>query len=174
MAPVDLGALARDVVGELEPLADAKSIDLGVADAERAIVDAGVASLRTLLANLVDNAIRYTPPGGRVDVAVRSERDRCTLAVRDDGPGIAPAERERVFTRFARGTAVQAQGSGLGLAIVRSIAERHGASVALEQGIGGRGLGVVVRFARSAQTLPGGTREPAPRRDAATVSEPPG
>jgi len=146
MAPVDLAALARDVVAELEPLAAAKDIDLGLADAQSATVVGDMQSLRTLLGNLVDNAIRYTPPGGRIDVAVRSDERGCTLAVRDNGPGIAADERERVFTRFARGNDAHVEGSGLGLAIVKSIAERHRASVTLGEGLDGRGLSVVVRF----------------------------
>ncbi len=147
MTPVDLAAIARDVVAELEPLAAAKGLDLGLADAQQATVIGDAASLRTLLANLVDNAIRYTAAGGRIDVAVSRDDGAFTLAVRDNGPGIDPCERERVFTRFARGTVAAAEGSGLGLAIVRRIAERHGASIALGDGLDGRGLGVVVRFA---------------------------
>lgn len=150
MVPVDLAAIARDVVAELEALAAAKGLDLGLADAQDATVIGDGASLRTLLANLVDNAIRYTQSGGRVDVAVGNDGAAFTLAVRDNGPGIDPSERERVFTRFARGSGATAEGSGLGLAIVRRIVERHGASIALMEGLDGRGLGVVVRFAGAA------------------------
>ncbi|MCL4762753.1 MAG: sensor histidine kinase, partial [Burkholderiales bacterium] len=70
-----------------------------------------------------------------------------TLVVRDDGPGVPAHARERLFGRFVRGGEDAAQGSGLGLAIVKRIAERHGASVTLAEGIGGRGLGVTVTFA---------------------------
>jgi two-component system OmpR family sensor kinase len=146
-APVDLASLARDVVAELEPLAAARGVDLGLAEAQPTTIAGDAQGLRTLLANLVDNAIRYTPQGGRVDVSVTRGDDRTTLAVRDNGPGIPVEQRDRVFTRFARGSDAQAEGSGLGLAIVRRIAERHGATVTLDEGIGGKGLGVVVRFA---------------------------
>ena len=134
----------------MEPIASAKGVDLGVADAQAAIIVGDAQSVRTLLANLVDNAIRYTPRGGRIDVEARDDGGSCTLAVRDSGPGISIDERERVFTRFARGSVNDVEGSGLGLAIVKSIADRHGATVTLGDGLDGRGLGVLVRFERAA------------------------
>jgi signal transduction histidine kinase len=104
-------------------------------------------ALRTLISNLVDNAIRYTPAGGRVDVALADDAGRTALTVRDSGPGIAIEDRERVFDRFYRGSGAGGiRGSGLGLAIVKRIAERHRADVVLGPGIDGRGLGVTVRF----------------------------
>jgi signal transduction histidine kinase len=106
-------------------------------------------ALTTLISNLVDNAVRYTPAPGRVDVIVRMDGADAVLEVRDSGPGIGAGDRARVFDRFYRGTAAQisdAHGSGLGLAIVKRIAERHGTSVELGTGIDGRGLGVTVRF----------------------------
>jgi len=162
MATVDLAAIAREVIADLEPLAAAKGLDLGLADAQRATVIGDDASLRTLLANLVDNAIRYTPAGGRIDVAVASDDGAFTLAVRDNGPGIDASERERVFTRFARGSGATAEGSGLGLAIVRRIVERHGASIALGEGLDGKGLGIVVQFATPATASTAETTAPAP------------
>src|SRR5206468_95938 len=130
-ALVDLSTLAREVIAELAPLAAEKSIDLGLSEGESATVRGDRDALRTLLSNLVDNALRYTPPKGRVDVAVSPEGDRIALAVRDNGPGIAPVERARVFDRFYRGQpaavtddaapGARVRGSGLGLAIVQSI-----------------------------------------------------
>ena len=104
------------------------------------------AALAVLVRNLVDNALRYTPAGGQVRLTLASNRTGPLLAVDDNGPGIPEAERERVFERFVRGAAAaDAAGSGLGLAIVRSIAQRHGASVALgESALGG--LRVAVQF----------------------------
>ena len=96
--------------------------------------------------NLVDNAVRYTPPGGRVDVAAYREGDSPVLSVIDTGPGIPPDDRERVFDRFYRRAGSGAAGSGLGLAIVRNIAERHGAQLMLDEGPGGKGLAVRVIF----------------------------
>lgn len=143
---VDLAALAREVVAELAPLAGTKEIDLGVDAPPHSRVQGDPAGLRTLLGNLVDNAIRYSPREGQVDVTLRTERGATELAVCDNGPGIPAADRARVFERFVRGSQPDAPGSGLGLAIVRRVALRHRASVALLDGPGGKGLRVVVRF----------------------------
>jgi two-component system OmpR family sensor kinase len=137
---VDLAALATQVVGDHAMLAATRGIDLGLAHADAVNVLGHEASLRTLLANLVDNAIRYTPAGGQVDVTVRREQDRAVLAVRDTGPGIPAEERERVFDRFYRREGSGVEGSGLGLAIVKAIAERHGGNVTMAAGPDGEGL----------------------------------
>ena len=144
-----LDELAREVVAELVPLADLRHIDLGVAAAAPASVSADADALRTLLRNLIDNAVRYSGEGGRVDVAVAaadSAHGGARLTVSDDGPGIAAGERARVLDRFYRPAGSTQPGSGLGLAIVRTIAEAHGASVTLGEGPGGRGLAVTVSF----------------------------
>jgi two-component system OmpR family sensor kinase len=144
---VDLGELAREAIGELAPLAETKSIDLGLSASAKTTVMGDPQALRALASNLVDNALRYTPAGGRVDVVVSNDPDgAAVLSVRDTGPGIAPAERERVFDRFYRGQSSGVPGSGLGLAIVKSVADRHRATIALADGIEGKGLGVSVRF----------------------------
>lgn len=136
-APVVLADIARQGLTDHASLADARQIDLG-ADTldEGAVVHADPAALRTLIGNLIDNAIRYTPPGGQVDVTVFTDRSSSPashwLCVSDSGPGIPPDERERVLDRFYRRAGVEHSGSGLGLAIVRSIAERHGASLVLD------------------------------------------
>lgn len=157
LAPVDVRALVRDVIQELAPLAAAKSIDLGLIEAAapwgRPIVSGDADALSTLVSNLIDNAVRYTPSRGRVDVAAVHEGDRVVLTVRDTGPGIPPAERARVFGRFyrsARTARARERGSGLGLAIVKSIADRHGAEIALGEGLAGKGLSVTVRFPAAA------------------------
>ena len=148
--PVRLDELARETVAELVPLADAGRIDLGIAAAQPASVAGDADALRTLLRNLVDNAVRYTPPGGRVDLSVEAPLPPAVtgarLTVTDDGPGIAPAERVRVFDRFYRRPGTAPPGSGLGLAIVKAIADTHGASVQLADGPDGKGLAVSVTF----------------------------
>jgi two-component system, OmpR family, sensor kinase len=146
-APVRLDELAREVVAELVPLADAGRIDLGVAAAEPTTVAGDADALRTLLRNLVDNAVRYTPPGGRVDVTVASALTGARLTVSDDGPGIPLEERTRVFDRFYRRAGTEPPGSGLGLAIVKAIADAHAATVTLADGPRGVGLAVTVSFA---------------------------
>jgi len=148
--PVRLDDLAREVVAELVPLADAGRIDLGVAAAQAVSVQGDPDALATLLRNLVDNAVRYTPSGGRVDVSVEAAAADAAygarLTVSDNGPGIPPAERPRVFDRFYRRAGTVQPGSGLGLAIVRAIATAHGATVQLADGPSGKGLAVSVLF----------------------------
>ncbi|MHB1869528.1 MAG: ATP-binding protein [Steroidobacteraceae bacterium] len=145
-----LDELVRDVVAELVPLADARRIDLGIAEDQPAVILGERDAIATLVRNLVDNAVRYTPAGGRVDVSLTraaSEEGHVRLKVCDNGPGIAPEERTRVFDRFYRQPGMQAPGSGLGLAIVKAIADAHGAPIELSAGEGGRGLAVTVIFA---------------------------
>lgn len=147
-ARIDVAALARDVVSEMSVLAEARQIDLGVDAPPSVTVCADAHPLRVLLINLVENALRYCPEGSVVDVRVEPQAGGVLLRVIDNGPGIAPGERARVFDRFYRGEGVQADpqqtGSGLGLSIVRAIAERHQATVSLHEGSGGRGLEVRV------------------------------
>ena len=146
---VALDELAREVVAELVPLADARRIDLGISGAQPVFVRGDRDALVTLIRNLVDNAVRYTPPGGTVDVFVDGSGAppaRAVLRVLDNGPGIAPEERTRVFDRFYRRPGTPAPGSGLGMAIVKAIADAHGASIALGEGAGGKGLEVKVSF----------------------------
>ena len=147
--PLDLDELVRRTVADFVPLAEAAGIDLGIEAAEAVRVSGDADALRRLLGNLLDNAVRYTPAGGRVDVTVGREAGvppRAVVTVTDTGPGISPDERERVFARFHRVPGTAGTGSGLGLALVRSIAARHDGAVALEDGPGGRGLRAVLRL----------------------------
>jgi two-component system OmpR family sensor kinase len=136
------------VVAEQAPLAMARQVDLGISDAVDSVIQGDQEALRVMLGNLVDNAIRYSRAGGRVDVSVTHEDHRAMLTVVDEGPGIPVADRGRVFDRFFRGTELDAPGSGLGLAIVKSIADRHLATIRLDAGPGGHGLAVRVGFQR--------------------------
>jgi two-component system, OmpR family, sensor kinase len=113
------------------------------------VVTGDPGALRTLTANLVENAIRYTPTGGRVDVSTGVANGRPYLQVADNGPGIAEADRAYVFDRFYRGGGSN-PGSGLGLAIVKAIADRHSATVSLADTPGG-GLTVRVEFPKTRQ-----------------------
>jgi two-component system OmpR family sensor kinase len=141
-----LHEIAREVVAELVPFADAKQIDLGISESQPAFVRGDPDALRTLIRNLVDNAVRYTPAGGRVDVCLEGHTNRIVLRVVDTGPGIPPEERARVFDRFYRRPGTSPPGSGLGMAIVKAIADTHGATVALDSGPEGHGLAVTVSF----------------------------
>jgi two-component system OmpR family sensor kinase len=142
--PVDLALVATGVAEELRPLAEAKAIRLAV-ESEPAWLQGQEDALQILLANLVDNAIRHTLQGGRIDVRVRLD-EGVVLEVADTGPGIPPDERARVFDRFYRGRDAPAGGSGLGLAIVRQIAQMHGGTVELAAPENGQGLLVRARF----------------------------
>ena len=142
-----LDELGREIVAELVPLADARRIDLGMSEAQAVFVRGEREAVATLIRNLVDNAVRYTPAGGRVDVSVERSTAlpaQALVRVVDNGPGIARAERERVFDRFYRRPGTRQPGSGLGLAIVKAIAVAHGATVELGDGADGRGLAVTV------------------------------
>jgi two-component system OmpR family sensor kinase len=145
---VPLGELARTTVAEHVIVAEERQIDLGMTHTDdAAIVEGNADGLRILLRNLVDNALRYTPAGGAVDVAVSVSGPDAVLDVTDDGPGIPPEDRQRVFARFYRGSGTGETGTGLGLSIVKSIADRHGARVELDSSATG-GLRVRVRFPR--------------------------
>jgi two-component system OmpR family sensor kinase/two-component system sensor histidine kinase QseC len=160
--PLDWAEIVRSAVADAVPLASSRRIDLAL-DAETEVpVNGDAEDLRILARNLIDNAVRYTPRGGTVRVAVCIEgapgapsgsggqggMQQAVLSVDDSGPGIPAAEREQVFDRFYRRDPGRGAGSGLGLAIVRAIAERHGGSVALADAPAG-GLRVEV-------LLPGG------------------
>ncbi|WP_265921652.1 sensor histidine kinase [Cupriavidus nantongensis] len=147
--PVELHQLAAAVVAEMAQAALDRDIDLGLdgsADATPAVVRGDADALRILLTNLLDNALAYTPAGGRIDVAVLRTADarNVELVVSDNGPGIPAEERARVFDRFYRVADAPTGGSGLGLAIVAEIAQSHGARVVLEDA--GPGLRVRVVF----------------------------
>ena len=134
-APVALAPLLQTLLADLAPLAESRNIQLSLdapADPQASTVAGDAAALAILARNLIDNALRYTPPGGEVLVSVVPQSECMLLRVEDSGPGIPTAERDRVFDRFVRGAQNGGNsGSGLGLAIVRAIAERHGAHVTL-------------------------------------------
>jgi two-component system sensor histidine kinase TctE len=164
MRMVDLAALARGVVRDFVPQALEAGIDLGyegpAADGEGGAATRLLAEpvlVGEIVRNLVDNALRYTPRGGSVTARVVPDPfgQVVVLQVEDTGPGIAPAERERVFQPFYRALGTEVEGSGLGLAIVREIAQHHGATVTVEDaqprgtaaaGSGGPGARFTVRL----------------------------
>ena len=124
-------AIFHHVLEVLLPLAEEKGIDVGLSSDRDVQVQASETDLVALVRNLVDNAIRYTPEKGQVNLGVTMESNVAVLVVEDNGPGIQEAERERVFEPFYRLPGSEAPGSGLGLAIVRAIASRLGATVQL-------------------------------------------
>ena len=143
--PVDLSEAVRAAVAETVPFAVNRGTQLELFADAPVSVRGDATALTALARNLADNAVRYAPAGSRVELRVTMEAGVPTLQVDDAGPGIAPADRERVFDRFYRHAAGDEPGTGLGLAIVRGIAQQHGASVELgESALGG--LRVSVRF----------------------------
>jgi two-component system OmpR family sensor kinase len=143
---VSLLDIVRQAMVDAAPLASARRIDLGMRQADDALVAGRPDALRILVGNLLDNAVKYTPEGGTVDVDVRRVDGRVELVVDDSGPGIAEEERERVLDRFYRVPGGQTSGSGLGLAIAKSIADTHGAELTLGKSQRLGGLRVEVHF----------------------------
>lgn len=130
-SPVSIQGVYRRVLEDLMPLAEVKHIDIGVEGTQDAEVLASELDMIALIKNLVDNAIRYTPDGGRVDLSVGVSEGKAELRIQDSGPGIPLAERDRVFDPFYRTLGSEQIGSGLGLSIVQTIANRIGAEIRL-------------------------------------------
>ena len=150
-ASAALDVVVRQVLEDMAGRAQSKDIDLGFeTNVEHAAVVGHVVMLREIVMNLVDNAIRYTQSGGVVTSRIELVDDCVLFSVEDNGPGIPPAERQRVFERFYRVHDKDSDGCGLGLAIVREFATRLGAQIALREPVNGRGLVVQVRFVRAA------------------------
>jgi two-component system OmpR family sensor kinase/two-component system sensor histidine kinase QseC len=145
LEPLDLAELARQALADLLPLAAARGSEIELLADAPVPLQGERAGLVALVRNLADNALRYAPPGARVELRVTQAQGAPLLQVDDAGPGIPAAEREQVFHRFVRRHSGDAAGSGLGLAIVRGVAQRHGATVALGDSPLG-GLRVTVRW----------------------------
>jgi signal transduction histidine kinase len=154
-AMLDLARVAGDVAELYEPLAEDKGIRLRVELAPGLSAPGNRHLLSQALANLVDNAIKYTPPGGEVAVALSQGPDGPTLSVQDTGPGVPPESRDKVLERFHRlESSRNAPGSGLGLSLVAAVAKLHGVSLTLTDAR--PGLRVILAFPRAE----GGTGRP--------------
>jgi two-component system OmpR family sensor kinase len=129
--PVSVHAVYRRVLEAVLPLAQARQIDMGVEGELDAHVLMHELDLFTLIKNLADNAIRYTPNEGRIDLSISIERGKARMQIADSGPGISVPERQRVFDPFYRSLGSDDVGSGLGLSIVKAIADRAGATIDL-------------------------------------------
>lgn len=146
-AVVDFAALVQESLAMLEPVAQAKSVQLDLESPSGSTVQGDAEALRMLVDNVVGNAIKYAPADSTVRVRVLREPGTVQLLVIDEGPGIAPELRERVFDRFYRVPGQTQPGSGLGLAIVKTVADRHGATLELADGPDAKGLQIRLRFA---------------------------
>jgi signal transduction histidine kinase len=143
---IDLQELVKASIGNLIPLAEERDIDLGLNATEKAVVRGNANDLRSVFDNLLDNALRYTPAGGSVDVSLRHDAGDVVIEFADSGPGIPPDSLKQVFERFYRVLGTGAQGSGLGLAIAQSAAERGGFRIELQNRDDRSGLIARVRF----------------------------
>ena len=147
--PCDLRAVAQSVIAELAPGALARNIDIELQPGLRVDVLGDAPLLEILLRNLIDNAVRYSPPGTLVRVDARADAGRAQVSVTDQGPGIAPADRAELGRRFHRLIGTEGAGTGLGLSIVKRIAQLHGARLAVGEPADGKGLQVTVSFPAS-------------------------
>ncbi len=152
--PVHLSNTMRTAVAAVLVRAHSRRIDLGVTSDADCLVPGDEKALHILLENLVENAVKYSPEGGRVDVSLSVSELHAVLTVSDNGPGIAPNDEPHVFDRFYRSTHTDVEGSGLGLAISREIARRHGASIELKTPGRLGGLDVIVRLAARPSPVP--------------------
>jgi two-component system OmpR family sensor kinase len=148
---IDIAQLILDCVGDHVAVADRKGVDLGVDARVEARLFGNSEGLRVLFSNLIENAVRYTPPGGAVDVSVRLLNSKAVVEVLDTGCGLSPGTEARIFDRFFQGTP-GTEGSGLGLAVAQRIAERNGLGLTVENRSDGRS-GVLARV-----ELPAGER----------------
>ncbi len=144
---IDLAQFLRDLISDLMPCADHRDIDLGLSLDVNATVRANPHELRSLLHNLLDNALRYTPERGVVDVRLRADAGRVVVEIVDGGPGIPPGLLPRVFDRFFRIEGSDTEGSGLGLAIAKHAAERNRIELHLDNRIERSGLVARATFA---------------------------
>lgn len=142
---VNLSEVILSVADELSVLAQQKNISLE-AVTNSVYVDGMEDALRLLITNLTDNAIRYTQTDGRIRLSVTEESKYALIEISDNGPGIAPEERERVFDRFYRALGTKAQGHGLGLAIVKRVVEIHHGSIAIDSGLDGKGTTMCIKL----------------------------
>ncbi len=146
---IDLNAFVKICIADFIPLADHRSIDLGMTHDEAAIIMGTPEDLRILIGNLIDNALRYTPEGGKVDVSVSILDHDAVVEVLDTGPGIPESLLPRVFDRFFRVAGQETEGSGIGLAIVKAVAQRESAKVVLANRQDRRGLNARIVFGRT-------------------------
>jgi signal transduction histidine kinase len=131
--PVDVGRVVVEAAAELGPVTAQHRLSVGVdAGAGPLCVDGIRDELHRLAVNLMENAVKHTPPGTVIKATAGREGDEIVLAVEDEGPGVAPEVRDRLFERFVRGSGDRGGSFGLGLSIVRAVAETHGGSVTLE------------------------------------------
>jgi len=155
---VELEGFLRELISDLMPCADHRDIDIGLSVDVAATVRANPHELRSLLHNLLDNALRYTPEHGVVDVRLHAKGGKVAVEIVDTGPGIAPDLLPRVFDRFFRIEGAEAEGSGLGLAIAKHAAERNRVDLRLDNRVDRSGLVATVLFSDGTFSEGAGTK----------------
>lgn len=143
---VDLSTLVHDVVKQHAEMAVEKNIDLGMSRSENVMIPGSIENLRILLENLLSNALRYTPTGGKVNVNVYGDAGDAVVEVQDNGIGIPVSAREHIFERFYRVLGTEVEGTGLGLSIAQNVVQQHGGVINAGNGIDGEGVGFTVKF----------------------------
>lgn len=144
LEPVPLYRIAASIIAEIGTLSGQKNLEVALSGDETAHVQADESLLRLMIGNLLENAIKYTPPMGHISVAIEPAGSMWRLTVSDSGPGIPEGEREAVFQRFYRADTPHGEGAGLGLAIVADILQRLSGSIALKTPVASQGLLVEV------------------------------
>lgn len=147
-APLDIAAVIQQMLAQMAKAAFPRRIELSFDAPERLMLAIKQPTLQSIVQNLLDNALKYGREGGRVAVRLEERRDWIELEVADDGPGIAPEDRDHVFERFYRGKGHDAPGTGLGLAICHEAVLALGGSLNLKEGLNGQGVSFVVRLPR--------------------------
>lgn len=142
----DLSGILREALEDVLVLAGRRSIEIDVTGQDEASILCDRVEIRMLMGNLLDNAVRYTPPGGKVEVAIKVSSESATLDIIDSGPGIPESDLPKLFDRFVRLGTADVDGSGLGLAIVKAIASRHAVEVNVSNRRDRIGLLVAVVF----------------------------
>jgi signal transduction histidine kinase len=150
LEPVPVAELVGETVAEAEVAARvaARGVGFAIDVTPRLVARVDRNRVHQVLVNLLDNAARHSPPGGVVSISVRSAGSRMVVEVSDEGPGIAPEDRDRVFHRFTRGDRAVGGGTGLGLAIARWAVDLHGGEIVVAETVAGRGCRIQI-------TLPG-------------------
>ena len=138
MSTIELAPLVASISEDMAPIAQQKSISI-THNAQPAQLDGMEDAIRLMVTNLTDNAIRYTPEGGRIELRCFTRNGLSVVEVCDNGPGIAPEERQRVFDRFYRALGTKTSGTGLGLAIVKRIVDIHRGTIEIDDGLDGKG-----------------------------------
>jgi two-component system OmpR family sensor kinase len=155
-APViALDLVARGSVADFLPLASTRGVDLGFERFETVFVRGEAMDLAIMLRNVLDNALRHTPAGGRIDINLYREDDNAVIRIDDAGPGIAETDLQRIFEPFFRGSHSVDEGTGLGLSIVHRIVEKHHGKITIENAVGPDQSGLRVAIA-----IPASNRTP--------------